>query len=288
MLEQSWEAHATALANCETTQDLISTYEALAAQLRIDVNAPASVVYAYDTRPSGPALIQALEAGLGAFGDRVKTINVGVTTTPVLHYVVKATNDKSGTYGKPTIAGYYEKLAAALKTLVGNRAPLAPLYVDCANGVGAVAVEEFSKYVEDIITFKPLNTDTKTKGALNSQCGADFVKTKQQLPPSIAESGVLAKPETRGASFDGDADRLVYYYLRDGKTFRLLDGDKIAVLAALFIEDLVNRAKLHDDIKVGVVQTAYANGSSTKFIKEVCLQQWAHMIPRTDSSVTSR
>ncbi|CAK9785015.1 phosphoacetylglucosamine mutase [Cutaneotrichosporon oleaginosum] len=268
MLEQSWEAHATALANCETTESLIGTYEALAAQLRVDINSPASVVYAYDTRPSGPALIQALEAGLGAFGGRVKTVNLGITTTPVLHYVVKATNDKSGTYGAPTIKGYYEKLATALKTLVGNRAPLAPLYVDCANGVGAVALEEFGKCVEDIITFKPLNTDTKTKGALNSQCGADFVKTRQQLPPSVAEAGVLAKPETRGASFDGDADRIVYYYLRDGKNFRLLDGDKIAVLAALFIEDLVKRAKLQAKIKVGVVQTAYANGSSTKFIKE--------------------
>lgn len=268
MLEQSWETHATALANCETTQDLISAYEAIAAQMRIDISSPASVVYAYDTRPSGPGLIKALEASLSAFGDRVKIVNLGITTTPVLHYVVKATNDRSATYGKPTIEGYYEKLAAALKTLIGNRAPLAPLYVDCANGVGAVALEEFGKYVENIMTFKALNTDTKSKGALNYQCGADFVKTKQQLPPSVAEPGVLAQPDTRGASFDGDADRIVYYYLRDGKTFRLLDGDKIAVLAALFIEDLVKRARLQDAIKVGVVQTAYANGSSTKFIKE--------------------
>jgi phosphoacetylglucosamine mutase len=114
-----------------------------------------------------------------------------------------------------------------------------------------------------------LNTDTKTLGALNSQCGADFVKTKQTLPPSIAEAGVLAAPNTRAASFDGDADRIVYYYLRDGKTFRLLDGDKIAVLAALFIGELVERAKLTDKLKLGVVQTAYANGSSTKFIKQV-------------------
>lgn len=269
MLEQSWEAHATALANCETTQDLVSTYEALATQLKVDVNSPASVVYAYDTRPSGPALIKALETGLGAFGDRVKTVNVGITTTPVLHYVVKATNDKTGAYGKPTIEGYYEKTAAAFKILIGNRAPLAPLYVDCANGVGAVALEQFGKYVANEIPFVALNADMETKGALNSQCGADYVKTKQQLPPSVAEAGVLAKPGTRGASFDGDADRIVYYYLRDGKTFRLLDGDKIAVLAALFIEDLVKRAKLTEKIEVGVVQTAYANGSSTKFIKEV-------------------
>lgn len=141
--------------------------------------------------------------------------------------------------------------------------------MDCANGVGAVALNDFQKYIGDLLPFKPLNTDLNTPGALNNQCGADYVKTRQAPPPSILEAGVLAAPDTRAASFDGDADRIVYYYLRDGKTFRLLDGDKIAVLAALFIEDLVKRANLSDKIKVGVVQTAYANGSSTKFIKAV-------------------
>lgn len=141
--------------------------------------------------------------------------------------------------------------------------------MDCANGVGAVALEQFQKYIGDLLVFKPINTDIDKLGALNSQCGADFVKTKQTLPPSVASTGILTAPNTRVASFDGDADRIVYYYLRDGKTFRLLDGDKIAVLAALFIGDLLNRANLTDKIKLGVVQTAYANGSSTKFIKQV-------------------
>lgn len=265
MLEQSWEAYATLLANCSTTDDLIAGYKQIAESLHINVTSPASVVYAMDTRPSGPELITALQTGLEAYGDIVKTTNLGVTTTPVLHYVVKAVNDKTGEYGKPTIEGYYDKLATAFKTLIGNR-KLQPLYVDCANGVGAIALRDFAKHC-DILPFKALNTDIDKPGALNYQCGADYVKTKQALPPSVAEAGILTKPDTRAASFDGDADRIVYYYLRDGKTFRLLDGDKIAVLSALFIGDLVNRAKLGDKIQVGVVQTAYANGSSTKFIK---------------------
>lgn len=268
MLEQSWEAHATKLANCATTAELVAAYESIANALRINVQSPASVVYARDTRPSGPPLIKALETGLGAYGDLVKVNDLGVTTTPILHYVVKATNDKTGLYGVPTIDGYHVKLAAAFKTLIGNRGPLAPLYVDCANGVGAIALEAFQKHIGDLLPFKAMNTDLDKPGALNYQCGADFVKTKQTLPPSVAAAGVLAAPNTRAASFDGDADRIVYYYLRDGKTFRLLDGDKIAVLAALFIGDLVNRANLHDQIKLGVVQTAYANGSSTKFINQ--------------------
>lgn len=132
---------------------------------------------------------------------------------------------------------------------------------------------ELSKHIGDSLPFHPLNTSTITPGALNSQCGADYVKTKQALPPSVASSGVLGKPTTRGCSFDGDADRIVYYYLRDGKTFRLLDGDKIAVMVAMFLGDLVTKAKLEGDakLKVGVVQTGYANGSSTRYLKSVSL-----------------
>jgi len=290
MLEQSWEVHATTLANCPNTASLISTFMDLAHHLRIDLNAPASIVYARDTRPSGSELVTALETGLNAFPD-VKLLDLGVTTTPVLHYVVKATNDKTGEYGAPTVDGYMEKMAKAFRTLIvgpttndsvddvlnpqGNRGPLAPLYVDCANGVGAVTLEHMSRLIGDILPLHPLNDKLDTPGALNSQCGADYVKTRQALPPSVASSGVLAKPNTRACSFDGDADRIIYYYLQDGRTFRLLDGDKIAVMVAMFLGDLVKKAKLKDgddgdeEIEVGVVQTAYANGSSTKYLKAV-------------------
>ena len=118
MLDQSWEAHATALSNCPTTGSLISTFTSLASRLRVDLSAPASIVYARDTRPSGAGLIAALEKGLMVFESTLKTVDVGITTTPILHYVVKATNDKKGEYGKPTVEGYYEKMAAAFKILV--------------------------------------------------------------------------------------------------------------------------------------------------------------------------
>lgn len=110
------------------------------------------------------------------------------------------------------------------------------------------------------------NTDITTPGALNNSCGADYVKTLQKLPPSLA--GKLEAGQ-RGASFDGDADRLMYYYLDERKQFHMLDGDKIAALVAAFIVELVKNAGLHEEIKLGVVQTAYANGASTKYLAEV-------------------
>lgn len=48
----------------------------------------------------------------------------------------------------------------------------------------------------------------------------------------------------------------------------MLDGDRIATLAASFIADLVRSAGLEDELRIGVVQTAYANGASTKYIQE--------------------
>jgi phosphoacetylglucosamine mutase len=79
------------------------------------------------------------------------------------------------------------------------------------------------------------------------------------------------EPGQRACSLDGDADRLIYYYLDDRSQFRLLDGDKIAALVAAFIVELVKATGLEDSIKVGVVQTAYANGASTKYLSQVSL-----------------
>jgi phosphoacetylglucosamine mutase len=36
--------------------------------------------------------------------------------------------------------------------------------------------------------------------------------------------------KNRGVSFDGDADRIIYFYHDKDGTFHMLDGDKIATL----------------------------------------------------------
>lgn len=123
MLDATWEAHATALANCPSTESLLSTFTTLVTHLRVDLSQPASVVYARDSRPSGPELVAALEEGLKAFGEGVKISDIGVTTTPILHYVVKATNAKGEAYGKPSIEGYMEKMSNAFKTLIVSQSP---------------------------------------------------------------------------------------------------------------------------------------------------------------------
>ncbi|KAH7925209.1 phosphoacetylglucosamine mutase [Leucogyrophana mollusca] len=265
MLESSWEGHATLLANAQTTDALLVALDEFVKLTKIDLSKPSRVVFARDTRPSGPKLVESLVDGLEALGAEYR--DAGVTTTPVLHYLVRAINTK-GTkeaYGEDTEHGYLTKLSDAFKKLIGGKAAPSPLLIDCANGVGAPIAVKLCEYLGDSIPIKLTNTAIDTKGALNNSCGADFVKTSQKLPPSLVS---VLQPGQRACSLDGDADRLIYYYLDDRSQFHMLDGDKITALVASFIVDLVKAAGLDEQIKVGVVQTAYANGSSTKYLSE--------------------
>jgi len=87
----------------------------------------------------------------------------------------------------------------------------------------------------------------------------------------------------------------MYYYVDTDGLVRLLDGDKIASLCAMFIMDLVKSAGV--EIKVGVVQTAYANGNSTSYLSKVLVPPflWSRelierksqfLVPRRESSTS--
>lgn len=81
--------------------------------------------------------------------------------------------------------------------------------------------------------------------------------------------GILS-PNQRACSLDGDADRLMFYYLDGDGQFRMLDGDKQAALIAGFLGELVQAAGIaKEKLDVGVVQTAYANGASTHYLTQV-------------------
>ncbi|KAH9050429.1 phosphoacetylglucosamine mutase [Lactarius hengduanensis] len=265
MLDASWEIHASVLANASTTSDLIEAIETLVKIAKIDLSKPARVVYGRDTRPSGPSLVASLRDGLAAI--KAEPRDAGVVTTPILHYLVRAINTKGtkDAYGDDSEDGYFDKLSGAFKKLVAGKPTPPPLIVDCANGVGAGSISEISPRLDGLLKLLPQNIATSTPGALNNACGADYVKTTQKLPPSLANH---LKANQRGCSFDGDADRLMYFYIDERNQFRMLDGDKIAALVAGFIVDLVKNAGLESELKVGIVQTAYANGSSTKYLAE--------------------
>jgi len=263
MLQTDWEPYCTMIANAPDAVSFITALDELCSKFKIDVSKQSKVIYAYDTRPSCPALVKALELGLSAMA--CESINEGVRTTPQLHYLTRATNSE-GTkddYGEPSIPGYYKKISSAWKRLLRRREDV-PLVIDCANGVGAIAMKEILEYLPDFpVTLA--NTDVFVPGVLNNQCGADFVKTKQALPPSL--NGIL-KPGHRGCALDGDADRLMYFYLDEKGGFHMLDGDKISALISGYFVEKVKLCGFKEPPRVGVVQTAYANGASTKYMQK--------------------
>ncbi|KAF7931317.1 hypothetical protein BELL_0206g00020 [Botrytis elliptica] len=263
MLENSWEAYSTLLANAKN-EDVVNVYRKLEKDLKINPETPARVIYARDTRPSGPKLVAALIAALEATG--TDYTDYKLLTTPQLHYLTRCTNTE-GTpqaYGDVSEVGYYEKLAKAFERAMKGKKATGSVTVDCANGVGGPKLAELIKYLpKGILDIKVLNDDVLKAESLNHECGADYVKTKQRAPPSSK-----AGNNDRCCSLDGDADRIIYYFNDSDHGFRLLDGDRIATLAASFIGDLAREAGLADELRIGVVQTAYANGASTKYVEK--------------------
>ncbi|XP_076648180.1 phosphoglucomutase 3-like protein nst [Halictus rubicundus] len=259
MLEASWESIATNLANVEDSK-LVSNVEQIIRKQNINMSATATVIIGRDTRKSGPLLFDAAVAGIQALNGTVK--DFGVVTTPQLHYLVVCTNTNNE-YGNSTLNGYYEKLSKSFKHIrqnkMNNSNYVAELSLDAANGVGAIAAKKFQEYLGASLT---INIYNDGNGELNHMCGADYVKIKQ-VPPT----NFNLEPNVRCVSIDGDADRVIYFYLDQDNKFHLLDGDRIATLIAGYFKELLKECGL--TFQFGLVQTAYANGGSTNYISNI-------------------
>ncbi|XP_040284633.1 phosphoacetylglucosamine mutase isoform X2 [Bufo bufo] len=260
MLVQEWELYATNLVNAEE-HELQTVLTNIIKQESINMQDESCVAIGRDTRPSSENLSLAVIDGVTALDSKYQ--DYGLVTTPQLHYIVCCRNT-DGRYGEPTVEGYYQKLSKAFYALVkqspdggvGQKC----LSIDGANGIGALKIKEMEEHLQSMLSLQLFNDGSK--GKLNHACGADYVKV-QQKPPE----GMDMKPGERCCSFDGDADRIVYYYMDSDDRFHLLDGDKIATLISTFIKELLVKVDLK--LNMGVVQTAYANGSSTRYLEEV-------------------
>ncbi|NWS70071.1 AGM1 mutase, partial [Crotophaga sulcirostris] len=259
MLHPSWEEYATQLANAEE-EELQKIISEICQKAAVNQHKDASVFIGRDTRPSSEKLSQSVIDGILVLGGQYH--DYGLVTTPQLHYMVCCQNTQ-GQYGKATLEGYYEKLSKAFTELVkqssGSGESQRHLKIDCANGIGALKLLEMEPYFPKEMLIHLYNDGTKEK--LNHLCGADFVKVHQKPP-----AGLDMKPNERCCSFDGDADRIVYYYKDPTGHFHLIDGDKIATLISIFLKELL--AKIGQTLQMAVVQTAYANGSSTHYLEE--------------------
>ena len=142
------------------------------------------MVFARDTRASGPRLVSALLAALNA--SQTDYTDYKLLTTPQLHYITRCLNTK-GTpyeYGEPTEQGYYQKMGQSFKAAMGTRKFNGPVTVDCANGVGGPKLDELVKYLpspsEGGLEIKIVNDDVLRPDRLNHQVSIPFVRSENE------------------------------------------------------------------------------------------------------------
>lgn len=295
MLAPSWEHWCTEAANAATGADLekvvktcISEFEA---EKTVDFHSPCGMLLlGRDTRETGPEIEGAV---IDILRNILKTpfTSFDVLTTPQLHFLVAKANEPNVNAKDVHVDAYHEQLLSSLESLLsfqrndGRGAPAEPqrVVVDCANGVGTLGMQRLLAYSQsrrggDILSstfaFELVNTSADDPNVLNEKCGADYAK--QHAVPSQKMQSWPQAANSRASStvahfycLDGDADRIVAF-LHNNKSdpsWTLLDGDRIAILYALLLHKWLNEEQMAK-IDVGVVQTAYANGASTEFIKE--------------------
>lgn len=218
-----------------------------------------------DTRSHSPSLSALLVQAAQAMG--VTVVDHGIVTTPMLHHIVLYSNVVDSKLASRQ--AYLEQLAQAYVALndlllIDSDFVLPPLQVDGACGVGYPAMADLqallaAEYGKRFQARNPPGT-----GPLNEHCGSEHVQ-KQLQPPTWYDG---ENNNTQYCcSLDGDADRIVFFSCKNNSLALLLDGDKIAVLIAHFLQTLQQRGDLPSSLTLGVVQTAYANGASTAYLK---------------------
>ena len=305
MLVRSWEVYAAQIANCIEPEEIVEVLRRIVTEEAIpakeDGKAGGIVVHVgRDTRPSGVLLNESLAAGValvatallpdGAMfaGDSAVCVEHGVVTTPILHAVVYFHNNDAAAQSTvaffvppPTQERYYKLVAESFETLYAQFAtsgipPRKRLVVDCSNGCGAESLAKLyskSAYMQKVFELVLVNDKTKEPVLLNFDCGADFCQRTQTAPVAFSSVPLSDLPATYYC-LDGDSDRLVSFAYPDPLAPGvLLDGDRIAILFATLLRKLISEADLAR-FDVGVVQTAYANGASTKYAAELGLKTY--------------
>ena len=203
------------------------------------------IVIGRDTRFSSQMIQKLIVQGILDADSNAHIQCIGLVTTPQLHYEVYKLNNKvSINYINALNIDSYDKLQSKVT-------------VDCANGVGAVTMKKVIDYFK-LDNISLINTDINNHSRLNYNCGSDYVCTNLRLPENSSKKTNLY------ASFDGDADRIVFYYF-DGIKINLLDGDKISALISYYIIKILE----NNNINIGVIHTGYSNNNFIKFINSL-------------------
>lgn len=276
MLTQDWEPFADSIANAPDSDSLLQLIDAFVKRQLILLGGQqkGDVFLARDTRPSGESLLEAAKQGVCSIIG-VSAVDLGVLTTPQLHWMVRARNKGI----EASENAYFDQLTSSFSCLLelipgnGLKDLNDKLIVDGADGVGGEKLEIMKRRLQGL----SVEIRNAGGGILNDGVGADYVQKEKVVPRNFG----LADIGIRCVSLDGDADRLVYFVVQPNRDkIELVDGDKIMALFALFVKEQLNILTASEGQKenssyqarLGVVQTAYANGASTDYLKKLGLE----------------
>lgn len=250
MIDTEWQDHATKLAQAKTFELFWQYIQCFNIHEYNSNNnkSKTGILIGIDTRESGHRLAYIAKETANAC--EVKYTDLGYVTTPELHFYTLQANLQN------CASSYTQYLTNAFRCAlqVKNNVSCDTLHVDCANGVGALKLKDMYQDLLQLgLRLVLYNTG---EGELNYQCGADYVEKEHKFPINMQ---AIAEGE-RCCSLDGDADRIVYFTKTNG-CFEILNGDKIACLLIKFL----STSKVDS---IGLIQTAYANGASTRYITE--------------------
>ena len=97
MMAQSWEPYAMELAHIESAIDVVAAVDRITAETGItDPKTPSVIIIGRDTRPHSAELSECIIKGATAYGAVI--YDMGLVTTPQLHFIVRQANKKAKSF----------------------------------------------------------------------------------------------------------------------------------------------------------------------------------------------
>ena len=199
----------------------------------------------YDSRNSSPEICDLIVEGIKYVHHDFPYHITPHVSTPQLHYAFSKEHENTS---------YLEYVYNASK-MVHTKC-----FLDCANGIGARIMESIANPHITLI-----HNDWKTPTKLNHLCSSDYVCTHKTSP--VIDG--MSDSELQGqlcASFDGDADRIVFYS-QIGDKLQLLNGDYIAALVFTYLSRQL--VKCDQDLTIGYIYTGYTNNACVEYVKSL-------------------
>ena len=143
---------------------------------------------------------------------------------------------------------------------------------DGSNGVGYEIIQRIKATTNFQKNLDIWNHNGPHTGDINFNAGSEYILKQRALSPNMK-----IDDEEWGFCCDGDGDRAVTYFQRNGE-FQVLTGDTNIALFSLGLLRLRERFPFLEELKLGAVCTLYADNNMICFLRDITKLR-VHMAP---------